>query len=68
LEEDPIRTLIIAISGAQWKPQCVQTMAHGFDKLCGNFHLDILDSFEDPQLSPNKVFPSRVCKEFLYAI
>jgi hypothetical protein len=26
------------------------TMPHSFDKLCGDFDLDILDSFEDPEL------------------
>jgi len=32
------------------------TRAHGFDKLCGDFDLDILDSFEDPELSQTKYF------------
>jgi hypothetical protein len=32
------------------------TMAHGFDKLWGDFDLDILDSFEDLELSQTKYF------------
>jgi hypothetical protein len=43
-----------------WSPVEEATMCttrvHGFDELCGDFDLDILDSFEDPELSQRKYF------------